>query len=262
MPYLGMNQLGDHIRVGPQMVPAVTRGVPIISRGPHGARFAPLPGPGEQHVRWWSESLVPGSYTPQQRVTGVMGLGALGGEAPSSVKVDISNKAKELEARFNSGDRSSTLSARADDILRELGNFSPFGEDRPWQVGDWDDSQTIRSRMFRIQQGIIHGRVAPPVRGVATYRVPGFGTVVPFETAREYPGALMQRKAELERGQFWTPEQRQALDVIPGLPVGTLIERMGKKAAKEAERTRNWVIGVSLLAIGVAAYSYSRGRRS
>lgn len=71
--------LGDHIRVGPQYIPAAIRGTPIVQRGPHGRRFAPLPSDDDPGVRFWSETLYqPGEWTPRQHTTGVMGFRGLG----------------------------------------------------------------------------------------------------------------------------------------------------------------------------------------
>lgn len=71
--------LGDHLPIGPQVVPHTQNGVAIVQRGPHGVRFAPPISTGPGGVRWWSEiedAKANKQYVPQETIVGVMGLGA------------------------------------------------------------------------------------------------------------------------------------------------------------------------------------------
>jgi hypothetical protein len=83
-------QLGGFLQVGPHYFPdRRANGVQIIMRGPHGQRLAANPVYLREHdqprgsgFRFWTEELnIPPDveWNPQQVVTGVMGLGSLGG---------------------------------------------------------------------------------------------------------------------------------------------------------------------------------------
>lgn len=107
-----MNNLAGFLQIGPHYFPDRPDGAQIIMRGPHGQRLAADPvhtregktrGSG---FRWWTEELyVPPNvkWNPQQVVTGVMGLGALGEiqEATSQQKAALSSEAKNTLREAN-----------------------------------------------------------------------------------------------------------------------------------------------------------------
>lgn len=71
------------LQIGPQYYPPRPLGAQVISRGPHGMRFAkdPMPKPGGGFTWWNEQSLESDEYKtpwlPQQKVTGVLGLGGV-----------------------------------------------------------------------------------------------------------------------------------------------------------------------------------------
>lgn len=155
--------LGDHLRVGPQSIPpGASSGVAIVQRGPHGRMISPPPPPGV--LRWWGEdeSLLPGPWTPQQRVIGVMGMGG-SVEPDNATKGALSKAASALFdaalAAQRDGQTNVAIALRSDiqATLANLNGFAPFEASGLLSWGSWASSQTIRSQL---QQALVNVDIA------------------------------------------------------------------------------------------------------
>lgn len=150
--------MGDHLRVGPQYYPAASRGTPIIQRGEHGAWLGrPVPvrtgaaEPQFQLAFYEGTQRQPGVLNvPQQRVTQLMGMGAMKGELPDDKKNAYSRTAEALAAASKTANTFSAPAFRdqARRILEDLDAHQAFEASyMPIRLGGYNQSQTIRANL-------------------------------------------------------------------------------------------------------------------
>jgi hypothetical protein len=182
--------LGDSLRVGPQWAWPTHQGTPIIQRGPHGQRFAPIPsespGPG---VRFWRESESPAfasaEWVPRPAVVGVMGLGAGLPELSEAGRNGLTKIARELVSELEAARGLKALEVvdqKARLAMETLGKYQAFEASwRPVLAGGWDSSQDVRAslqgvranalRMARGGSAVDYSNRSPVAAGAAEFVV-------------------------------------------------------------------------------------------
>lgn len=208
--------LGDHLRVGPQYVLPADRGMPIVERGPHGAPLS-KPDP-SRPLRFWSERRITQEWTPKQRVTGVMGMGAGRPEASDDVKKSLSEQARTLASNSKgvSPETASSIISSANALQAQLDSYQPWKQESALRTfamiatfgaaslvmgGGYDESQTIRENLqiARNNAAIVMGSRDASWQPVS----PAVEVSVARETLRELPGAVRERYNELQSEFPW-----------------------------------------------------------
>jgi hypothetical protein len=170
----GLGGLGDHMRIGPQWAWPTHQGTPIIQRGPHGQRFAPIPSnsPGTG-VRFWRESegdFATQGWAPRAAVVGVMGMGAGLPELSETGRNGITKIARMLDDEVGAASLGDVATLRSIDqrarlALETLGKYQAFESSWiPVRAGGWDSSTTVRATLQKVlvdARDKASGRVPP-----------------------------------------------------------------------------------------------------
>lgn len=136
MAYFELSGLGDALHVGPQVALPAFRGVPIIQRGPHGARFAPIPSQAGGGIRFWSETegRVGGeTWTPKTTVVGIMGLG----EISDDLKKEWTERVSQLEKLVKDPPESLPLTSIRRMVEKHREELSKIPPGERWPSGSW-----------------------------------------------------------------------------------------------------------------------------
>jgi hypothetical protein len=225
--------MGDHLRVGPQFVPRASRAAMVIQRGPHGQRLAPAEpsrGGPEGELRWWRETLYqPGDWVPQQKVVGVMGMGAMSGRpvAANSTKVQFTNISRAIlsSAKNNPVGTMPSVISQAEVQLSQVNNFDFWSAPKvSWwgwgsSEGDWISSNEVKSNLRNAQiiaRNRIAGTEAPPL---------AYSTMDP----KTHPGDYAQEEIE----KHLKDVGKTVASAAGGLPGAWLVGGPGKDDMKD-----------------------------
>lgn len=215
---------GDHLRVGPQYVLPADRGTPVVERGPHGQYLSTrnLKDP----LQFWAAGRVAQPWTPRQRVTSIMGMGAGRAEAERSTKADLSKRAKALATTAQGTIDPDAITAQANALEVELNSYEPWSDYNFGLFGFgtiYDDSQTVRSNLQSARNNAQRARGNRPADWAPS---PVFApTDTAAEIRKELPGAIRERYTEIVHDEIpWGK-------IAVGLAVGVAAYGFGKTVA-------------------------------
>jgi hypothetical protein len=258
--------IGDHMRVGPQWIEPSNRGMPVIQRGPHGMRFGPDPMRANGQLHWWRESVSDVPYRTGQAVVGIMGMGALGGEASDEIKDRLTKEAKaqskQVEETYNTYELR-TLIRLADERMAEVSGYRQF--QAGWSglpiVGkSWWSSTKIRGESYATKQRALAKLQAS--EGIEIKTASGTRAPRTLEEQREHqartisarPPEYDQSRAQVAAEYFPQAVIEQSRSVVEAA------RRATQEAEHGAAKTALGIGALALVGVGVYAYFSSKGR--